>query len=95
MYSTTHRQWFIRRLWSTFKLSFSSNVNDTVVNFTCADLGTNPVQLWVTDASGNQDFVDVDIIIQDNLGVCGNTMQPRIAASLTTAGGMGVHRELL
>jgi len=71
------------------KLSFSANVNDTVRTFTCTDLGTNPVQLWVTDAAGNQDFVDVDIIIQDNLGACTGTA-PRIASSLTTAGGTGV-----
>ena len=70
------------------KLSFSANVNDTGRTFTCADLGTTPVQLWVTDASGNQDFVDVDIIVQDNLGACGAS--PRIAASLTTSGGLGV-----
>jgi hypothetical protein len=72
------------------KLSFSANVADSGRTYTCADLGTNPAQLWVTDASGNQDFVDIDIIIQDNLGACGTTTQPRIAASLTTAGGMGV-----
>jgi len=70
------------------KLSFSSNVADSGRTFTCADLGTTPAQLWVTDASGNQDFVDIDIIIQDNLGACGT--MPRIAASLTTSGGVGV-----
>ena len=52
------------------KFSFSSNVNDTDVLFTCDDIGSNTVELWVTDQAGNQDFCSTYIIVQDNLGNC-------------------------
>jgi hypothetical protein len=53
--------------------SFSSDVNDTLRVFTCDDLGVQPVNVWVTDASGNQDFCATFVIIQDNMGAC-NTL---------------------
>ena len=42
----------------------------TSVEFDENDLGSNLVQLWVVDANGNADYAVVEIIIQDNLGVC-------------------------
>ena len=50
--------------------SFSSDVNDTGITFTCDDLGQNDVEIWVTDATGNQDFCQTFIIIQDNMFSC-------------------------
>ncbi|MFQ5445729.1 MAG: HYR domain-containing protein [Saprospiraceae bacterium] len=32
--------------------------------FTCADAGINPVELWVRDSSGNQDFCPTTLIVQ-------------------------------
>ena len=39
----------------TLKLSFSANVNDIGNTYTCDDIGTQEVELWVTDAAGNQE----------------------------------------
>ncbi len=38
--------------------------------FTCSDMGTNMVQLTVTDQSGNSNFCTTNIVIQDNLNFC-------------------------
>lgn len=38
--------------------------------FTCADLGMQSVRLFVTDQSGNTDFCNTFIRIEDNMGVC-------------------------
>lgn len=56
--------------------SFSPNVLDTQRVITCADIpdgveGYIPVEMWVTDAAGNQEFCSVGLIVQDNTGnVC-------------------------
>ena len=57
--------------YSALQFSFSSDVTETSKTFTCDDLGTQVVELWVTDGSGNQDFCQTYIIIQDNNGACG------------------------
>ncbi|MBK7336401.1 MAG: HYR domain-containing protein [Saprospirales bacterium] len=51
-------------------LSFSPDVNDINVIYTCDDLGQNAVQLWVTDIYGNQDYCETFIVVQDNLNFC-------------------------
>jgi|GEM_PF-1444178 len=51
-------------------VSFSEDVDDTNLSFTCNELGTQTLQLWVTDAAGNQDFCETFIFIQDNNDVC-------------------------
>ena len=50
--------------------SFSSDVTETSRVFNCDQLGSNPIELWVTDEAGNQDFCVTYIIIQDNLDHC-------------------------
>lgn len=52
------------------KFSFSTDVNDTGIQFDCDDLGQQPIQMWVTDVAGNQDFCETFIVVQDNMGVC-------------------------
>jgi hypothetical protein len=58
------------------KISFSANIKDTSRIFTCADIPDGksqliPLQMWVTDEAGNQEYCDVTIVIQDNTGnVC-------------------------
>lgn len=44
----------------------------TAVTFTCAELGTQCVELWAIDASGNADYCETYVIVQDNLGNCPN-----------------------
>ncbi len=63
---------------SQLKLSFSANVNNTGATFTCDDLGQQPIQMWVTDLAGNQDFCETFVIIQDNMNACGGGGNPLV-----------------
>ena len=64
------------------KLSLSPDVNDTQRIYTCDDLGQQPIELWVTDASGNQDFCATFVEIQDNMGVCPGAGAPLVAGAI-------------
>lgn len=48
------------------RFSFSKDVTETSRIFTCAHVGKNIVQLWVTDSKGAQEFCEVTLIIQNN-----------------------------
>jgi len=51
-------------------VSFSQDVNDTNVFYSCNDLGEQTVELWVTDlVTGAQDFCLTSINVEDN-GAC-------------------------
>lgn len=52
------------------KLSFSSNVNDTLASFSCADRGPQTIQMWVTDVNGNTSYCQTFVDIQDTQGLC-------------------------
>ena len=39
-------------------------------NFTCTDIGNQPVTLTVSDLEGNTNQCNTEIIVQDNLGAC-------------------------
>lgn len=52
------------------KFSFSSDVYEKSKNFICDDVGTNALQVWVTDGSGNQAYCNTWITIDDNTPVC-------------------------
>jgi hypothetical protein len=62
-------------------ISFSSNVNHTQEFFNCDQLGMNDVEIWVTDASGNQDFCTTTINIQDNGGCTGSKISGLVAST--------------
>ncbi|TAK33934.1 MAG: HYR domain-containing protein [Saprospiraceae bacterium] len=62
--------------------SFTPNPADSVITLTCNDLGSLPVQLWVTDSDNNQDFCETQILVQDNMGAC---QGPLIALAGTVA----------
>ncbi|MBI1223704.1 MAG: hypothetical protein GC192_00585 [Bacteroidetes bacterium] len=51
-------------------VSFSPNINDTVMIFMCEDVGDDTVQVWFTDEAGNQDFCETTVTIQDNNNSC-------------------------
>ena len=95
---TMKAKWFDRASFSTcggpLKFSFSSNPNDTTRTFTCDDflgLPGNSVEIWVTDAWGNQDYVITTLILQDNNNVCdGNNNNNLIAGSILTEQALGV-----
>ncbi len=47
------------------------------ITFTCNDLGTQQVEVWVLDANGNADFCITTVNIQDNINVCsGDVVDP-------------------
>ncbi len=55
----------------TPSFSFSPDVNDQSMLFTCDELGFNQVELWVTCGPGNQDFCTTFVIVEDNMSGCG------------------------
>jgi len=72
----------------TFGFSFSEDPTDDVLYFDCADIGTQTVQLWLTDANGNLAFCETSVIVQDNNGVeiCdpSESMLAKIAGKVST-----------
>lgn len=54
-------------------------VNNVV--FTCAELGTQSVQIWAIDVAGNADYCETYVIVQDNNGNCNNTPGPIMACA--------------
>ncbi len=61
----------------------------TFVNFTCADLGTQFVELWGEDVAGNADYCETYVIVQDNGGFCSNSAVT-VAGALQTATQQGL-----
>jgi hypothetical protein len=66
------------------QLSFSANVNNIGTTYNCDNVGENLVQLWVTDAAGNQDFCETFVIIQANQGQCTGGDDPLVAGNVAT-----------
>jgi surface protein len=64
-------------------LSFSSDVNDTNRQFDCSQLGVNTLEIWVTDAAGNQNFTTVTHEVQDNIGECETAALTALCQDLT------------
>jgi hypothetical protein len=56
----------------------------TGVTFTCADLGTQSVELWAIDKAGNADYCETYVIVQDNAGACPSVGPAKIAGALAT-----------
>ena len=69
--------------------SFSTDVGDSCHIFTCNQVLLEiPVEIWVTDAAGNQDYCATFIIVQDNMLHC-DTGVP-LSGSVLTAANDGV-----
>ncbi|MEZ4980003.1 MAG: carboxypeptidase-like regulatory domain-containing protein [Saprospiraceae bacterium] len=69
--------------------SFSVDIADSLMTFTCAEVGINSVTMWVTDEIGNSDRCQTFIDIQDNMGVCPSN-KASIAGSIKNPSGAGV-----
>lgn len=52
------------------QISFSQNTTDVLKTFSCDELGTQPVEIWATDAAGNQAMASVFVVIQDPFSDC-------------------------
>ena len=63
--------------------SFSIDPTDSLVVFDCSSLGYQMINVWLTDASGNQDFCANFVFVEDNNGICAGV--PRIEGSVQTA----------
>ena len=75
----------------TLQFSFSSNPAEVSATFDCDNLGQNTIQMWVTDASGNQDFCETFLIVQDNMGVCtGAPLAASVGGAVTNEQGYDV-----
>ena len=71
------------------KFSFSDDVTNDFIVFDCDDAGQQvSVNLWVTDAAGNQDFCETFVTVQANMGQCDD--DPLIAGATATADDEGV-----
>ncbi|MFK7936971.1 MAG: hypothetical protein AB8G22_25880 [Saprospiraceae bacterium] len=55
---------------SELQFSFSQDVNDQTRTFGCDDLGTIDLELWVTDAAGNQDFCTSFLALENAFSAC-------------------------
>ncbi|MEK7257198.1 MAG: hypothetical protein AAB316_20760, partial [Bacteroidota bacterium] len=65
--------------------SFSPDVTDTTIHFDCFSIGYVFVDVYVTDASGNQDFCQSVVFVNDNNGVCMG--DPLISGTVEMANG--------
>ena len=78
------------------KFSFSPNINDNINTYTCDDIGQHPLEIWVTDASGNQDYCETFVEVQDNMGFCtGNITTVDVAGLILTEEDEGVELVML
>ncbi len=66
------------------EFSFTPDTDDETMIFTCNDIGPNEMEMWVTDVYGNQDFCEVLIVVQDNMGWCNQQNAPSVAGWITT-----------
>lgn len=59
--------------------------------FTCDNVGTNIVTMWVTDQAGNSDYCETYVIIQDNMVICPDPLMADISGGIAdeTGSGMG------
>lgn len=62
--------------------SFSADLSKTTLELDCYDLGFVTVQVWVTDAAGNQDYCETFIFVDDNQGICQGP--PLVSGSVKT-----------
>lgn len=68
---------------SDLQFSFSEDVDDTSWTIDCEDIENGAIQwlpltMYVTDSDGNQDFCEIQIVIQDNDDICENQEQDGI-----------------
>jgi hypothetical protein len=67
---------------SQLRFSYSANVNDTIKVVNCNNAGFQFYTIFITDLEGNQETVDVFMLVYDN-GACSNTL--RLAGQVTEA----------
>lgn len=63
--------------------------------FTCDNVGTNIVTIWVTDEAGNSDYCETYVIIQDNMVVCPDPLNADVGGTIANEGGSGVNNVII
>ncbi|MFQ5446889.1 MAG: cohesin domain-containing protein, partial [Saprospiraceae bacterium] len=71
-------------------ISFSADTADVSAVYTCDDIGQVPIQMWVTDAAGNQDYCETFLVIQDNMGNCTSPLYASVGGAVTNEMGYNV-----
>ncbi len=72
---------------NSLKFSFSQDIGNTSMLFDCGDVGTNPVQLWVTDPGGNSDYCETFVTVQDNPTACNGGAHIDLGGMIQTPSG--------
>ncbi len=75
---------------SNLLFSFSADTDSTNMLLTCDDLGQIPVQMWVTDEAGNQDYCETFLILQDNMGACSGPLVASVGGAIFNESGYNV-----
>ncbi|TAK49445.1 MAG: T9SS type A sorting domain-containing protein [Saprospiraceae bacterium] len=71
-------------------ISFSADTTDVSAVYTCGDIGQQPIQMWVTDAVGNQDYCETFLVVQDNLGNCTSPLFASVGGAVVNEMGYNV-----
>ena len=69
---------------SSLQFSFSPDVTDTVRTYFCQDVGIQPIEMWVSDEYGNQDFCTTTIEVQANMGQCSDSLVVDVGGAINT-----------
>ncbi len=75
------------------RFSFSPDVNDTIRIYNCDSITNTSVlnvELWVTDESGNQDYIKTFVFVQDNTGLCPDNLKNSIFGLVMDRNGNGL-----
>ncbi len=70
--------------------SYSTDITEVTRVFTCNNLGTNQLEIWVTDEAGNQQFCTSYLILEDNDNVCPGSPMPLLNGSVLTVDGEAI-----
>ena len=77
------------------KFSFSPDIQVTTDTFDCTNVGQVPLEIWVTDVAGNQDFCENFIVIQDNMGVCSGNLFANVGGAIINETGNSVQNVMV
>ena len=75
---------------TNLQFSFSPDTDSTSMVLNCDDIGQIPVQMWVTDEAGNQDYCETFLILQDNMGACSGPLVASVGGAVINEDGYSV-----
>lgn len=75
-------------------LSFSSDPTEFGITFTIADVGVQPIELWVTDEAGNQAYCSTTVEIQNN-NIISNDPNNSLEGKITTENQIAIEEAMV